>query len=171
MELRQSRTGGSANGLASAVVAEREHISFSEVEWDGEERGVRAAAHVISNETSTCLVVEIIAAFSSLGVNLHASRPHRRYGRITCPETESPPQRSHERRSDISVRVTNDTGIKIEGYCYYLFILGPFLKLLIITLDPFIYLIERFIDIYQRTYLSSSLLILKLISLVSSSFL
>lgn len=57
------------------------------------ERVVRAAAHVISNETSTCLVVEIIVAFSSLKANLRASRPRppRRYGRITRRESESPP--------------------------------------------------------------------------------
>ena len=89
-------TDGSANGLASAVAAEQEYISFSrraveaKVEAKrGEKERSRTcrAAHEISNETSTCLVLEIIAAFSSLRANLHASRPHR-YGRITRRKSE-----------------------------------------------------------------------------------
>jgi len=89
-------TGGSANGLASAVTAEQEYISFSRRAVEakvearrGEEERSRTcrAAHEISNETSTCLVLEIIAAFSSLRANLHASRPHC-YGRITRRKSE-----------------------------------------------------------------------------------
>jgi len=100
--------------LASAVTVEREHVSFSrqvserkrererERSKGGEEKSVRAAAHVISNETSTCLIVEIIATFSSLKANLHALRSHRRYG-ITRRESESSPF-SHDISGDKCVK-------------------------------------------------------------------